>query len=375
MHSRLMVAGATLTAVTALSGALPAEAAPRPPAPTATTLQQAPNPAFDVLQPSGTPLPLRVNPRQLSVTYTYEGKQHTLDSYLARTGTQGFVVLDGQDIVMERYSFATRDTRFQSWSVAKSFTSAAFGIALDEGHIDSIDDPVTKYLPELRGSGYDGVSLLNVLRMSSGVTWNEVTDVPPVHVAASLGYPLPKLAAARVRGWEPGSRFNYTSMNSFVLGWVIARATGTPYHEYVEKKLWKPAGMESSAHLGNDSNGNSMAYCCYYATSRDFARFGLLFLRDGTAAGRQVVPGPWVKESTRPSSTTYPGYGLHWWIWGNDGSYAAEGLGGQKIYVSPKHGVVIAKNQLAALAGDNETEAAFEALAAEVARTRPSRQR
>ncbi|MFI0369867.1 serine hydrolase domain-containing protein [Actinomadura sp. 1N219] len=368
----LTLAAAAVTAALAAppaSAASPATPSPPPPPSAAVAERSA---GFDPLLPSSRPVELREAHRPLSVTYTYEGRTHTLDDYLLRTGTQGFVVLDGHDIVFERYVAAGRDSLFQSWSMAKSFTSAAVGIALGEGFIDSIDDPVTKYIPELKGSGYDGVSLRDLLRMSSGIAWEETVDVPPVHVAASLGYPLTEMARQRKRGWEPGTRFEYTSMNTFVLGWVVARTTGVPYHAYVQRKIWEPAGMASKALLGNDSNGNSMAYCCYYATDRDFARFGLLYLNGGRANGRQVVPASWVTESTRPSAPFNQGYGFQWWL-GADGAFSANGLGGQHIWVSPRHGVVIVKSTLATVAGGNETDAAFEAVAAEVARTRAAR--
>jgi CubicO group peptidase (beta-lactamase class C family) len=367
-----LATAAALTAPPALAASparTPAEAPPPSPPPAPPTAVTGNAAGFDPLLPSSHPVELREAPRPLSVTYTYEGQKHTLDEYLARTGTQGFVVLDGNDIVFERYVTADRDTLFQSWSMAKSFTSAAVGIALGEGFIDSIDDPVTKYVPELRGSGYDGVSLRDLLRMSSGIEWTETRDVPFVHVAASLGYPLTELAKQRRRGWEPGTRFEYTSMNSFVLSWVVAEATGTPYHSYVQKKIWGPAGMASKAYLGNDSNGNSMGYCCYYATDRDFARFGLLYLNGGKANGRRVVPASWVAESTRPSAPFNQGYGLQWWL-GADGAFSANGLGGQLIWVSPRHRVVIVKSTLATLFAGEEADAAFEAVAAEVARTR-----
>ncbi|MFC5745553.1 serine hydrolase domain-containing protein [Actinomadura rugatobispora] len=373
MRSRTLAAGAAAAAAVLVIGTAPAVQADPRPAPPPAAAREATR-GFDVLRPSGDPVVLRDAPRRLDVTYTHDGRRRTLDQYLATTGTQGFVVLDaadGQDVVFERYSFATRDTRFQSWSMAKSFTSAAVGIALDEGAIGSIDDAVTEYLPDLAGSGYDGVSIRDLLRMSSGIAWEEALDVPPVHVAASLGSPLPAMARQRKRGWEPGSRFEYTSMNSFVLAWLVGRATGVPYHRYVERKLWRPGGMASSVHLGNDSNGNSMGYCCYYATDRDFARFGLLYLRGGRANGRQVVPEAWVKESTRPSAPFNEGYGLHWWL-GEDGDFMATGLAGQHIYVSPEHKVVIVKSTLATILGQDETETAFRAVAAEVARTRTS---
>jgi CubicO group peptidase (beta-lactamase class C family) len=374
MRRRPWTLALAAAAVTAALTAPPAHAAPparpAPPAPPPAAVTDRPA-GFDPLVPSSDPVELREAYRPLSVTYTYEGREHTLDDYLARTGTQGFVVLDGDDIVFERYVTTDRDTLFQSWSMAKSFTSAAVGIALDEGFIDSIDDPVTRYVPDLKGSGYDGVSLRDLLRMSSGIAWTETYNVPFVHVAASLGFPLTELAKQQKRGWEPGTRFEYTSMNSFVLSWAVAEATGVPYHAYVQKKIWGPAGMASRAYLGNDSNGSNMGYCCYYATDRDFARFGLLYLNGGKANGRQVVPGSWVALSTRPSAPFNQGYGFQWWL-SEDGGFSANGLGGQHIWVSPRYGVVIVKSTLATVLAGEETDAAFEALAAEVARTRPT---
>ncbi|GAT70876.1 serine hydrolase [Planomonospora sphaerica] len=170
--------------------------------------------AIDVISPSGHAVALRNAPRKLSVTYVHRGRRHTLDDFLARTKTSGFVVLDGQDVVAERSTGASRTTRFQSWSVAKSFTSAAVDIALGEGRIRSLDDPVDKYLPELARSGYAGVSIRDLLRMSSGIEWDEATDVPRPHAAADRGRPLRRTAARQVRGWKPGSRFEYTSLTS-----------------------------------------------------------------------------------------------------------------------------------------------------------------
>ncbi|WP_308168746.1 serine hydrolase [Nonomuraea sp. NEAU-A123] len=324
----------------------------------------------DVLKPSAHPVKLRTAPRKLSVTYTYQGQEHTLNDFLSRTKTNGFVVLDGKDVVAERYTDASRATRFQSWSMAKSFTSTAIGIALSEGRIRSIDDKVDRYLPELAGSGYAGVSIRDLLRMSSGIDWDELTDVPRLQAAANRGYSIRRIAARQVRGWEPGSRFEYTSMNSFVLARLVTKVTGMPYHEYVERKIWRPAGMESTATVGKDSRGDSLGYCCYYATDRDFARFGLLYLRGGKVNGRQVVPASWVKASTKPSSAVNPRYGLHWWL-GDGGDFMAAGFGGQYIYVSPEYGVVIVKSVTAAGRPDqDEALTAFRAVAAEVARTR-----
>ncbi|WP_246649724.1 serine hydrolase domain-containing protein [Nonomuraea coxensis] len=308
------------------------------------------------------------------MNYTYKGEEHTLDDFLTASKTNGFVVLDGQDVVLERYVGADRNMRFQSWSVAKSFTSAAIGIALDEGHIRSIEDPVTRYLPELKGSGFDGVSIKNLLRMSSGIEWEETKGAPQLQALAQRGRPLKNFAARQKRGWKPGSRFEYTSVNSFVLARLIGQTTGMPYHRYVQEKIWKPAGMESSLLLGNDSSGDNLGYCCYYATDRDFARFGLLYLRGGKANGKQVVPASWVRRSTKPSASFNERYGLHWWLGGGgEKDYMATGFGGQHIYVSPKHDVVIVKSVTSTPGGQIDLEEAFtvlRAVAAEVARTR-----
>ncbi|MEU8194799.1 serine hydrolase [Microbispora amethystogenes] len=326
--------------------------------------------AFAVVRPSAHPVELRSAPRSLSVTYTFQGRSYTLDDYLARSKANGFVVLDGREIVYERYHGAGRTTRFQSWSMAKSFTSAAIGIAVHEGHIRSVDDPVTRYLPELRGSGYDGVSIRNLLRMSSGIDWNERSDAPKTQLAAHRGLSVERLAKRRVRGWEPGSRFEYTSMNTFVLARLLSEVTGMPYHRYVEKRIWQPAGMASTARIGGDSH-DDLGYCCYYATDRDYARFGLLYLGKGRAGGRQVVPRAWVEESTRPSASFNSRYGLHWWLGGGgEDDFMAAGFGGQYIYVSPEHRVVIVKSTLSTSDDQAEALAAFRAVAAEVERTR-----
>ncbi|WP_169944445.1 serine hydrolase [Microbispora sp. H11081] len=370
-----LAAGTTPAQATARTGGPPtgstAVAAPSPstaPSPAPSTASKLDPKSFAVVRPSARPVPLRSAPRSLSVTYTFQGKKYTLDDYLARSKANGFVVLDGQKIVYERYRAAGPNTRFQSWSMAKSFTSAAVGIALHEGRIRSIDDPVTRYLPELRSSGYDGVSIRNLLRMSSGIDWDEKSDVPKTQLAAHRGFPVERLARRQVRGWEPGSRFEYTSMNSFVLARLVSEVTGMPYHRYVEEKIWKPAGMASTARIGGDSH-DDLGYCCYYATDRDYARFGLLYLDKGRAGGRQVVPRAWVEESTRPSASFNADYGLHWWL-GGGGDFMAAGFGGQYIYVSPEHRVVIVKSAVSSSQDREEALSAFRAVAAEVARTR-----
>ncbi|HEX2316554.1 MAG TPA: serine hydrolase domain-containing protein [Thermomonospora sp.] len=350
-----------------LAGA-PAAAAPGPVAPAAlaapTSIKFT---SFDRVQPAADPVPLTSAPRDLNVTYTHDGRTRTLEDYLSRAA-QGLVVLDGDKIVKEWYAAGfSKDTRFQSWSMAKSFTSAAIGIALEEGKIHSLDDTVATYVPRLASSAFGDVSIRDLLRMSSGIAWNEPINDIPLHTQSILGVPTPVMAARQVRAWEPGSQFNYTSMNTVVLALVLAGATGVPYHEYVGEKLWRPAGMADTVDVANDRNGNSLGYCCYYATDRDYARFGKLMLDEGRSRGRQVVPAAWVASSLSPSGVS-PRYGLHWWLDGADGFYAS-GAFGQIIYVSLKHDVVIVKSTFVSLA-ESETLPVMRAIAAEVARTR-----
>lgn len=369
-----LAAAATMIAGAALTTSAPAQAFVTP-VPPSTAWSSFPMPTY-AMAPSTQPIPLAEASKPLPVSYTFNGTTATVDDYLARSLTQGLVVLDGQSslgpaIAHERYYSADEDTLFQTWSMAKSFTSAAVGIALGEGAIDSIDEPITAYLGELKGTGYDGVSIRDVLAMSSGIQWNEGYNAPDMHFRASGGTSVKQIAQEQVRGWVPGSRMNYTSMNSFVLAWLVSAATGVPYQEYVAEKIWGPAGMASAGHIGTDFHDAGLGYCCYYATDRDFARFGLLFLRNGVANGQQVVPASWVAESTSPSvlqpGPDSLGYGLHWWV-GSQGDYMATGLGAQHIYVSPQYGVVVAHSSFGTgPVTDNEALAAFRAVAKYVA--------
>ncbi|MFC6878534.1 MULTISPECIES: serine hydrolase domain-containing protein [Actinomadura] len=365
----LAVAAALTIGVAAPAPAALAAPRPAPSAPPASASSIASMlPGFDELKPSATPAALTEAPRDLDVTYTVNGQTRTLKDFLNRSA-QGFVVLDGSKIVKEWYAAGySKNSLFQSWSMAKSYTSDVIGIALAEGKIGSLDDTVAEYLPELAKSGYGDVSLRNLLRMSSGIEWNEPVDDVPLHVSVSMGWASTlQLASYRKRGWEPGSRFNYTSMNSAVLALVLQKATGVPYYKYVQDKIWGPAGMASTAYVGNDGHGDGLGYCCVYANDRDFARFGKMMLNGGKVDGRQVVPASWIEQATAPSPAN-PGYGLHWWLDGSNGYYAS-GLGGQSIYVSTKHDVVIVKSTFLNL-DESETLPAFRAVAAEVARTR-----
>jgi len=361
---------ALAAAAVLLLAAPPATAAAQPAPPNGPqALTSVPLPNFDRLDPSADPVQLTSAPRDLNVTYTYNGQQHTLQDYLNRT-TQGFVVLDGDKIVDEWYAPGySKDSLFQSWSMAKSFTSLAVGIALDEGKIGSIDDTVGKYVPELAKADYGSVTIRNLLRMESGIDWTEdIADIP-LHVLASLGWQTTLQMAANQHSVVPqGTTFNYTSMNTAVLAIVLARAVGEPYYKYVQDKVWGPGGMASTAYIGSDSHGDDLGYCCYYANDRDFARIGKLMMDDGLVHGRQIVSPDWIARSTTPSSSVATDYGLSWWLDGSDG-YFADGLGDQKVYVSTKYHVVIVKSTFFTI-DTAESSVVFRAVAQAVAQTR-----
>ncbi|MFC0039957.1 serine hydrolase domain-containing protein [Actinomadura rayongensis] len=315
--------------------------------------------------PSATPEPLAVRNAPVNPRYSFGGRTSTLDDFLARSSTLGYLVLRGGTIVDERY-FAGYDaaSRFNSWSVGKSITATAVGAAVADGRIASVADPVTKYVPELRGTGYDGVAIRDLLQMASGHKYDETDYANPFKgstfttIRMVLGASLTSQAREAERDVPPGTRWNYDSMNTFVLGWLVAKATGTPLSTYVREKIWQPAGMQSPMLMGRDYQGSDIGYCCYHATVRDFARFGLLYLRDGRAGGRQVIPSGWNNDSTRAtapylqphhltpaapdSAENAYGYGYQWWL-GDQGDYAAIGILGQFVYISPRRDVVIVK--------------------------------
>ncbi|MBF6169882.1 serine hydrolase domain-containing protein [Nocardia blacklockiae] len=321
------------------------------------------------IAPSNRPVALTGAARPVEAAYTYRGERGTTSDFLDRTSTRGYLVVHHDSIIDERY-FAgyTAASHFNSWSVGKSITATAVGAAVAEGRIGSVDDPVTAYVPLLKGTGYDGVSIRDVLHMASGHRYDETEYTDPTKGSTAttirmvLGTALSDQAREARRDEPPGTRWNYDSLNTFVLGRVVAEATGKSLASYVQDKIWQPAGMEAPALVGHDYQGNDIGYCCFHATARDFARFGLLYLHDGRVDERQVLPRQWVYDAThstepylqphhlvpgKPDSSenTYGyGYGYQWWLGDGDrGDYLAIGILGQYVYVSPADDLVIVK--------------------------------
>lgn len=320
--------------------------------------------ATRVVRASGKPWVLPKEEKSFDVSYAYDGKTYTLDQFLEITSTNALLVINNQRIVAEIYRNGSNEkTRFISWSMAKSILSTLIGIALSEGKIESIDDPVTKYLPEMEGSGYQGVTIKQLLMMRSGVDWLEIyrfkepTQLTEVHDNANVGYKYrwcDYAAKQSKRKTTPGTVFNYSTLDASVLGCILERAVGMKGADYMTEKLWKPAGMERDGYWimdGPPEVGREFFGAGFNATLRDYGRFGLMILNGGVADGKQVVASDWVKQATdgvhEPTEPTAPdaptGYQYLWWTIPNSKTFMAVGLHHQFIYVDPDTRTVIVK--------------------------------
>ncbi|MGR3526160.1 MAG: serine hydrolase domain-containing protein [Paracoccaceae bacterium] len=279
-----------------------------------------------------------------------------MDDWIAERAVTALVVLKDGAIRHESYHLDTIPTdRRISWSVAKSYLSALMGIVLEEGAIDSLDDPVTRYAPELAGSAYDGASILNVLQMASGVTFDEDyldfnSDINRMGRVLALGQSMDGFAAGLTETFvEPGRQWQYVSIDTHVIGMVIRGATGRSIPDLMQEKLIAPMGLEADPLYITDGLGTAFVLGGLNLTTRDYARFGQMFLQMGEWNGQQIVPIDWVAASTEPSAPTATGaeqYGLQWWMAPDApaGEYYARGIYGQYIYVNRAKGVVIAAN-------------------------------
>jgi CubicO group peptidase (beta-lactamase class C family) len=246
--------------------------------------------------------------------------------------------------------------------VAKSFVSALVGIAVGQGHIRSIDDPISDYIDVEPGSAYDGVRIKDVLQMSSGARWNEDysdrhSDAARLGAAMAPGGSLDGFVATATPESAPGTVCQYNSTDTQALGTLLVRATGRSITDYMQEFLYEPLGMESDGFWLLDATGREMAFGGVNLTARDFAKLGELYRRGGEWNGRQVVPADWVAASIVPDAphlehgrpviageSLPDGYGYQWWlIPGGLDQYSAIGVYNQFVFVSPRHDVTIVK--------------------------------
>jgi len=285
------------------------------------------------------------------------GKSYDLFDYLADNRVAGLLILKDGKTVLEDYELGTGPrTRWASFSMAKSVTSTLAGAALQQGLIASLDDPVTRYVPALKGGAYEGVNVRNILQMASGVQWDEtytdphsdrrkLLEVQLTHrPGVILGYmnALPRAAPA-------GSLWNYSTGETFVLGAVLEGATHQSLAQYLSQNIWSRLGMEQDAIWWTESPGGmGLAGAGISATLRDYGRFGLLVQQDGVIDGQRIVPEGWFRDAG--SAHTIGGkavdYGYQWWpLPAGDpmhrGAFQAIGIFGQHLYINPQHKLVI----------------------------------
>ena len=298
-------------------------------------------------------LPLAAS--QIDPKWTWNGQAQTLDGYMTAMNTSGVVVLKDGQIVLERYGLDRKpDERWTSFSVAKSVTATLVGAAIKDGKIKSLDDVVTNYIPQLKGGAYEGVTVRQLLTMTSGVKWNEdYTDLnsdvakagvtpgePGMNPIVSYMRKLPREA-------EPGAKFVYKTGETDLAGILVSNAVGKPLSTYLSEKIWAPYGMEQDAIWVNDAAGHERGGCCMSMTARDYARLGQFMLEGGKVNGQDILPEGWVADATKAHQSFPPGgvetgYGYFWWI--IPGGYAAEGIFGQQIFVYPAEKLAIAIN-------------------------------
>jgi CubicO group peptidase (beta-lactamase class C family) len=298
-----------------------------------------------VIAAGGRPYPLPERPRDLSsVSYQVEDETFDLAGFRAHNHVVGLLVVKDGEIVFEEYDQGnTRETRWMSFSIAKSVVSLLLGAAIRDGHIGSLDDPVTDYLPGLEGTSYEGVTLQNALQMASGVGWNEDYADPRSDVSTSRGTAAERIRflGARPRVAPPGERFNYNTGETHLVGGVVRAAVGSDLSTYLSQEIWKPFGMETDAYWQLvEPGGAEHGGCCISATLRDYGRIGLFALRQGVLPdGSAVLPDGWMTESTTPSKAN-DGYGYLWWL-SKTGAYRALGIFGQAIFIDPEEKLVI----------------------------------
>lgn len=325
------------------------------------------------------------------IRYEYDHASHSVADFVKRTDTTGLLILKGERILFEGYyQGADSQDLFMSFSAGKSFVSTLVGIALGEGKIKSLDDPILNYLPELKGSAYKDATIKQVLQMASGTSYteeyeNESSDIAQFAAIVARGQGgLYDFARSFKSAEKPGTRFYYATANTEILGALVARVTGRPLSEYMSEKLWRPIGAEAPARWILDqpgSAGREVAGGGLQVRLRDYGRFGLLFANLGRWHGRQLLPAGWVEQATRPADPyvgfgkllpNYPlGYGYQWWcLPGPHHRFTAQGIHGQFVLVDPVEHLVVVKLSSWKRAWEDdkeaETYAFFDAVAAAV---------
>jgi CubicO group peptidase (beta-lactamase class C family) len=289
----------------------------------------------------------------------------TAFAYMSDQRTAGLVIIQNGKVRLEKYGLDfDAEGRWTSFSVAKSFTSTLVGFAIKDGFINSIEDKVSFYIQDLEGSVYDDVSIKQLLTMTSGVAWNEDYEDTNSDVArfnehkAETGVDVTVSYMRRLTREAPaGSQWVYKTGETNLIGVLVSSATNKRLSDYLTEKVWIPFGMAQDASWLLGSTGHEISGCCIQASTRDFARFGLFMLGDAMIDGEALLPEGWIAQATTKQAdigVSGRGYGYQWWTY-DDGSYAAQGIFGQGIFIDPKRRLVIASNSNWPKATDEDT--------------------
>ena len=314
--------------------------------------------------------PLPKAARQIASTWSYDGKDWTIDSYMAANRVSGLLVIKDGKVLLEKYGLGRKPTdRWTSFSVAKSVTSTLVGAAIKDGKIKGLNAPVVDYIPELKGSAYEGVTVRQMLMMSSGVKWNE-DYVDPNSDVAQAGTrmlepgvdPMVSYLRKLPRANPPGTKFNYNTGETDLVGILVSNAVGKPLATYASEKIWKPFGMEEDAVWMTDLADHERGGCCISMTLRDYGRVGLFIL----GGGKGILPAGWTHEATtreidNGEKDPTGGYGYFWWVRSAD-RYDAVGIFGQSITTFPKERLIIVQNAAWPKATGRELSAARNAM-------------
>jgi CubicO group peptidase (beta-lactamase class C family) len=316
-----------------------------------------------LLAKSPSPLPLEAAAAPLSFTYRFENQDRGIEDYLQRERVTGLLIIKDGAIVFERYQYDRKPgDRFVSHSMVKSITSLGIGFALQEGKIKSLDDKVSTYVTELRGTLYGETSIRHLLRMSSGVRFNEAYDGKDDLArfgALRRGEGLMAAFSDFTERESPeGEKFHYVSAETELLGAVLRAATGDTLAGYIAPRLWQPMGAESDATWIVDSAGLESAAGSFNATLRDYGRLGILLANDGAVGGKQILPKDYLLEATdwhrQPDhfapgqATPFFGYGYQFWLFpGTKRRFALIGVYGQAIFVDPELKLVMVHTAVA----------------------------
>jgi CubicO group peptidase (beta-lactamase class C family) len=277
-----------------------------------------------------------------------------MDAFFEEQRLSGALILHKGKIRYERYGLGhSPEKRWTSFSVAKSFTSTLVGIAIKNGDISSLDDSVSRYIVDLKGSVYDDVTVEQLLTMTSGVAWNESYTDPNSDVAkfnfhrSEDGVPtIVSYMRTLSRAHPAGQKWHYSTGETNLIGILVAQATGRNVSQYLSEKIWQPFGMEDQASWILGPDGNEISGCCIQASLRDFARYGLFIVEGGNINGVSVLPAGWLVAATTKRADVGSegrGYGYQWWT-SDDGSFNARGIFGQTIFIDPKRELVFAFN-------------------------------